>query len=330
MQRTLVSTWKSAVFNGCCLLLAMGGPTVQAQQSDSYDQQRQSGQQNSSQPSYQGQGQSQGQRQSDSQSRDQFGQQNDQSSQPQQNDSQQNSQFGEQRNPFDQNRNWNQQSTFANQNQRQQDQPAGLGVSISESSQQGVTVEQVHQGSPAQQAGIREGDRILRISGRQIRSVPDLMSTIQNMDPGQKVQIEVFRDGREQTLTATLETRREALMPEGEAQFAGWSHQPFPQTPWEADQIAEHIQSLEQEIRYLTQEVQSLRSMIASDPDQFRGSQQSGSLQNQRMSQRSANERSFDGLDRQNSQFDSSQRFQGQGAQPQDSQQQYSPQGNRN
>lgn len=328
MQRTLVPSWKPAFFSGCCLLLAMGSPTVHAQQSGSYDQQGQSGQQNSSQPSYQNQGQSQGQRQSDSQSRDQLGQQNYQSSQSQQNDCQRNSQFGEQRNQFDQNRNWNQQPTFGNQNQRQQDQPAGLGVSISESSQQGVTVEQVHPGSPAQQAGIREGDQILRISGRQIRSVPDLMSTIQNMDPGQRVQIEVFRDGREQTLTATLETRREALMTQGQGQFPGWSQQPFPQTPWGADQIAEHIQSLEQEIRYLTQEVQSLRSMIASDPDQFRGSQQSGSLQNQRMSQRSS-ERSFDGLDRQNNQFDSSQRFQGQGSQPQDSQQQYSPQGNR-
>lgn len=321
MQRTLDSAWKSAFFKGCCLLMASGSPAIYAQQGSS-------SQQNSSQPSYQNQGSSQGQRPSDNQSRDQSGQQSYQSSQ--QSGSQSNSQFGETRNQFDANRNTNQgpanQYQSQNQIQRRQDQPAGLGVSISESNQQGVTVEQVHRGSPAEQAGIREGDQIVRISGRQIRSVPDLLGTIQNMDPGQRVQVEVLRDGREQTLTATLETRREALMPQ--EQFPGWSPQNFPQTPWGADQIAEHIQSLEQEIRYLTQEVQSLRSMISSDPDQFRSSEQSGSLQNQRMSQRSSSERAFDGVDRQEGRFNNSQNFPNQGSnQPLDSRP-YSQQGN--
>lgn len=351
MRRFWNPLWKSFFCSGCCILMAASTSSLHAQQNQNYDSQRQQ--------SYDNQGSSSNQRQNDNQSRDQSGQQNYEQSGQYRSNNPSDSNFGDQRNQgFGQgqgqgqgqqsgSQNYSQQSGqqgYQQQqqqsggqgwnNQRRQDQPAGLGVSISESNRQGVSVEQVHPDSPAQQAGIRTGDQIVRVSGREIRSVPDLLNTIQNMEPGQRVQVEVIRDGREQTLTATLDTRREALSPE--MQNSGW--QQFPQTPWGADDIAQHIQSLEQEIRFLTQEVQSLRSMIASDPDQFRDSsqfrdsqRQGSSLQNQRMSQRSSTNRPYDGFDNRDNRFDNSgNQSQSQGSnQPLDSPT-YSPQGNRN
>ena len=64
-------------------------------------------------------------------------------------------------------------------------------------------------GSPAEKAGLREGDVILKIDGKVVNLENSLAAAIRNLDPGQTVALVVYRDGREITLNLTLGERNE-------------------------------------------------------------------------------------------------------------------------
>jgi len=87
------------------------------------------------------------------------------------------------------------------------------------SKQQGLLVEQVQAGSPADKAGLRGsfkpvivngqrvligGDVITAIDGHTITSAEDLQSYLQTTQPDQNVDLSILRDGQEQTVTVKL------------------------------------------------------------------------------------------------------------------------------
>jgi S1-C subfamily serine protease len=71
----------------------------------------------------------------------------------------------------------------------------------------GVIVAGVGNGSPAQTAGLRAGDVIVAIDGTPATSKDDVRKAIQARKPGDKLTIEVQRDGQARTITATLGSR---------------------------------------------------------------------------------------------------------------------------
>lgn len=152
---------------------------------------------------------------------------------------------------------------------------AGLGVTISQSGD-GIRIEHVYRGSPAQQAGLRQGDVILEVDGQSVRSTPQLIRIIRNQEPGSETEIVFQRNGRERSATVTLESLEEAL-PQGQffgRQFGRW---PGQQQDWFDGQfrrgqvshreLAQYIRTLEQDIRDLTREVRELQRMVERDPD---------------------------------------------------------------
>jgi hypothetical protein len=60
----------------------------------------------------------------------------------------------------------------------------------------GVLLADVRAGGPADQAGVRGGDRVVAIDDVEIRSVSDLMFVLRQATPGQKAVIKVMRDGK--------------------------------------------------------------------------------------------------------------------------------------
>ena len=76
-----------------------------------------------------------------------------------------------------------------------------------ESGVRGALVNSVVSDSPADKAGIRDGDVVVEVDDERIRSVDDLVEAIRAHDSGDKVLIVVERDGRQRGLTATLGTR---------------------------------------------------------------------------------------------------------------------------
>lgn len=73
----------------------------------------------------------------------------------------------------------------------------------------GALVTQPSPDAPAAKAGIRSGDVIVEVDGETIDNALDLSRTIARKDPGQEVNITVWRDGRNQDFTVILETLNE-------------------------------------------------------------------------------------------------------------------------
>ena len=90
-----------------------------------------------------------------------------------------------------------------------------LGVMIGELTQdladnfeidstEGVMVNEVLKGTPAEKAGPEVGDIILKINGRNIENIGDLRNTIAMLAPGTEVKLLVYRDGKERTVTIRI------------------------------------------------------------------------------------------------------------------------------
>jgi len=79
-----------------------------------------------------------------------------------------------------------------------------LGVVLSDEGTEGVTVTGVKEGSPAEKAGIKEGDRILELDGRKVERPRDIRGAMRDLEPGDTVQIRIRRNSQEKTLTATV------------------------------------------------------------------------------------------------------------------------------
>ncbi|MDP9385492.1 MAG: trypsin-like peptidase domain-containing protein [Actinomycetota bacterium] len=106
---------------------------------------------------------------------------------------------------------------------------AGVGIDqslapLNLAAKSGVLVQQATEGGPADKAGIRGGDPssqasvggeavalggdvIQKIDGKPTNSMDDVVRIIDSHKPGDKVAVEILRDGRRQTVEVTLENR---------------------------------------------------------------------------------------------------------------------------
>jgi hypothetical protein len=72
----------------------------------------------------------------------------------------------------------------------------------------GVLLSAVRSGSPAEQAGMRGGDVIVRIDAMPIHNIYDLVHVLKTRAPGEKIQITVMRDAKPLQVQATLAAPR--------------------------------------------------------------------------------------------------------------------------
>ena len=71
----------------------------------------------------------------------------------------------------------------------------------------GVKLAGVKEASPAEKAGLKEGDVIIRFAGREISDIYDYTDAIKERKPGDTIDVVVMRDGKEVAMKATLATR---------------------------------------------------------------------------------------------------------------------------
>jgi serine protease Do len=65
-------------------------------------------------------------------------------------------------------------------------------------------------GSPAEKAGLKEGDVITLFGGKPVQGVEDLITRIMQTPPGTKVDVKLLRGGKEQALSVTVAERPDA------------------------------------------------------------------------------------------------------------------------
>ena len=94
------------------------------------------------------------------------------------------------------------------------DRAAAFGLK----SQDGAFVESVEPGKPADKAGVRPGDTIVRVDSVPVKDTRDLIGYVSGKPPGSTVKITVIRDGKEQTLNAALAERRDETVESDETE----------------------------------------------------------------------------------------------------------------
>lgn len=85
-----------------------------------------------------------------------------------------------------------------------QDLAAYFGLEIDA----GVVINEVVEGAPAQKAGLRRGDVIIRMDGQKIMSSTQVQSIVINHQVGDELSVIVYRDGTEQEIMVRLEANR--------------------------------------------------------------------------------------------------------------------------
>ncbi|MEX2559928.1 MAG: PDZ domain-containing protein, partial [Pirellulales bacterium] len=86
-----------------------------------------------------------------------------------------------------------------------------LGVTVDDDGRGDVWIESVYPDGPADEAGLRRGDQILALDGRDMRSATELVGRLGRMRADQEVEIEIARDGRRRTIEAQLAPLDEAF-----------------------------------------------------------------------------------------------------------------------
>lgn len=92
----------------------------------------------------------------------------------------------------------------------QSDREAGLGVVVASSPGAGVLVLSVRPRSPANLAGIQIGDYIIAVAGETVSQAEQFVNLIRNREPGQSIEVVVWRDGERMDRQVTLVERGQA------------------------------------------------------------------------------------------------------------------------
>ncbi|HVY80533.1 MAG TPA: DegQ family serine endoprotease [Steroidobacteraceae bacterium] len=86
---------------------------------------------------------------------------------------------------------------------------AALAQSFGLDRPRGALVSSVEKGAPAQRAGVKPGDVILKVDDRLIDRTSDLSNYIAGRKPGEESTLTVWRNGKEQTLTVRIAELKE-------------------------------------------------------------------------------------------------------------------------
>lgn len=86
-----------------------------------------------------------------------------------------------------------------------------LGVTMSETPDGMVRVTNVRPDSPAEEAGLRPGDEIMAINDREVYSYRDVTRMIARHSPGETVQLDIDRNGRDRNVEVVLGEQNGAM-----------------------------------------------------------------------------------------------------------------------
>ncbi|HEX7449031.1 MAG TPA: PDZ domain-containing protein [Pirellulales bacterium] len=123
----------------------------------------------------------------------------------------------------------------SNRSSRSRNQHAALGVTFYNEPNM-LEVRRVMPDSPAEEAGLRRGDEILGVNNHRVTSIQQLTQALDRAGEDESVELDILRNGRRQTVDATLASRQEVFgQQRGQNNQRGLSNRSA-QRDWRQDQ----------------------------------------------------------------------------------------------
>ncbi|HLI02705.1 MAG TPA: trypsin-like peptidase domain-containing protein [Terracidiphilus sp.] len=131
---------------------------------------------------------------------------------------------------------------------------------------QGVLVQEVQPGGPADKAGLKPGDIIVSVDGRPIKDGDDLVNEIASRRPGSSIRLGFLRNGKQQDATVTVGDRDKV--------FADLNNPQTPQNPESGNDVGEtklglvvrqESQSIEEKLKTPGVVIESVRTGSFAD-----------------------------------------------------------------
>ncbi|MBD3346682.1 MAG: Do family serine endopeptidase [Chitinivibrionales bacterium] len=76
----------------------------------------------------------------------------------------------------------------------------------------GVLIGDVFEGQPADKAGMERGDIVVAINDKEVTTPNELRNMVAQLEPGEKVDFEIIREGKRKTITITITERNEEML----------------------------------------------------------------------------------------------------------------------
>jgi serine protease Do len=141
---------------------------------------------------------------------------------------------------------------------------------------QGVLVREVNSGSPAEKAGLKAGDCIIAVDGKEVASVDDLREALRS-ESGEKREhtLTILRDRHEQSVKVELEARSRRVQPEAEDELEGLSGEiaelrnEAPEVRFQAEKLRRELEAQSGQWRAQVEaqrgEIEKLRKQMTAD-----------------------------------------------------------------
>jgi hypothetical protein len=122
----------------------------------------------------------------------------------------------------------------------------------------GAMVSKVEPGSPADKAGIRVGDVLTSVDGKDVESSWDVMAKVRGLEEGHQVPVEIWRGGKAQNLTVTIAEKERTELDMGPMFFKSGDGEPlmFHLPRGEALKELEHLRIPDVRVRVSPREVE--------------------------------------------------------------------------
>lgn len=124
----------------------------------------------------------------------------------------------------------------------------------------GVLVSDVVDDSPAQKAGIKRGDIIVRYRGEKVNNSAQLRDMVTSTSPGEEVNLLIIRDGKEKLVRVKI-GKRPKYSRIGKEEI--WKDFQFPDLDWLKEEFSS--EKLKQRLDRLEKEIEALRRKLGRD-----------------------------------------------------------------
>ena len=135
-------------------------------------------------------------------------------------------------------------------------------------SKNGVLINDVFRGQPAEKGGIKVGDVIISINGLKTNNANALKNTVAGITPGKKVPVEVIRNGKKITLDVKLVSRDEkeiSNLSSGSSEKGGSDNE---EETDESKKLGFSVGSITDELRQQLQLKSGIKGVIVTSVDQ--------------------------------------------------------------